>query len=429
MEKAEEIFVCPADFGWSDLGTWGALLMQTKHDMFGNSIIGPNVSVFEVVNRDPRYHGSVYCYASWESIRYAVNNVRGEFPASATYEDNCAAKPNDVLRLIDEMQQGMPHIWGEERFDAFTYAYALETLKQDHPKVMYISFGDTDEWAHDGQYDRYLESINATDNFIRRIVETCEADPFYKGKTTYLITCDHGRGYRASFTSHGSGTRGSEQTWMMAFGKGIEPLGETTDNGPFYNQQMAATIADVLGIDFMPGDSVKKAPFDPHFKGEPLVDAPEVTDFGTFPAIKATPRGKGVRYKYYEGMFESVDQLASKPVKQSGIMQDVDISMALQEDHFGYEFQTLLKIDKGGIYTLTCTSDDGSKVWVDGKLVIDNDGSHGSGSVLARMNLETGYHRLLIKYFEDYAGEVLDFELEGQGINSQGLPIDRLFYE
>ena len=50
MEKAEEIFVCPADFGWSDLGTWGALLMQTKHDLYGNSIIGNNVSVYDTQN-------------------------------------------------------------------------------------------------------------------------------------------------------------------------------------------------------------------------------------------------------------------------------------------------------------------------------------------------------------------------------------------
>ena len=50
MEKAEEIFVCPADFGWSDLGTWGSLLVQTKHDTDGNSIIGDNVSVFETEN-------------------------------------------------------------------------------------------------------------------------------------------------------------------------------------------------------------------------------------------------------------------------------------------------------------------------------------------------------------------------------------------
>lgn len=50
MEKAEEIFVCPADFGWSDLGTWGSLLAQTKHDADGNSVVGPNVSLFESKN-------------------------------------------------------------------------------------------------------------------------------------------------------------------------------------------------------------------------------------------------------------------------------------------------------------------------------------------------------------------------------------------
>ncbi len=50
MEKAEEIFVCPADFGWSDLGTWGSLLMQTKRDLYGNAIIGDNINVFDSKN-------------------------------------------------------------------------------------------------------------------------------------------------------------------------------------------------------------------------------------------------------------------------------------------------------------------------------------------------------------------------------------------
>lgn len=50
MEQAEEIFVCPADFGWSDLGTWGSLLAQTKHDIYGNTIIGDNVSVYDSSN-------------------------------------------------------------------------------------------------------------------------------------------------------------------------------------------------------------------------------------------------------------------------------------------------------------------------------------------------------------------------------------------
>ena len=47
MEKAEEIFVCPADFGWSDLGTWGSLLTQSKRDLYGNALIGENISLFE----------------------------------------------------------------------------------------------------------------------------------------------------------------------------------------------------------------------------------------------------------------------------------------------------------------------------------------------------------------------------------------------
>lgn len=50
MEKAEEIFVQPANFGWSDLGTWGSLLEQTKKDLYGNSLIGQNINVFDTHN-------------------------------------------------------------------------------------------------------------------------------------------------------------------------------------------------------------------------------------------------------------------------------------------------------------------------------------------------------------------------------------------
>lgn len=50
MEKAEEIFVCPSDFGWSDLGTWGSLLEQTKRDLYGNSCIGNDINLFETNN-------------------------------------------------------------------------------------------------------------------------------------------------------------------------------------------------------------------------------------------------------------------------------------------------------------------------------------------------------------------------------------------
>lgn len=50
MEKAEEIFVCPADFGWSDLGSWSSLLMHTHHDLYGNSLIGNDISVYDTTD-------------------------------------------------------------------------------------------------------------------------------------------------------------------------------------------------------------------------------------------------------------------------------------------------------------------------------------------------------------------------------------------
>ena len=50
MENAEEIFVCPADFGWSDLGTWGSLLVQTPKDLYGNGVIGNNISLYDSHN-------------------------------------------------------------------------------------------------------------------------------------------------------------------------------------------------------------------------------------------------------------------------------------------------------------------------------------------------------------------------------------------
>ena len=50
MERVEEIFVCPADFGWSDLGTWGSLQMQTKHDLYGNTLIGEKIEMYESHN-------------------------------------------------------------------------------------------------------------------------------------------------------------------------------------------------------------------------------------------------------------------------------------------------------------------------------------------------------------------------------------------
>lgn len=394
-----------------------------------NPVPNPNVSVLEVANADPRYKGSVMVYASWESIRYAVNNERGGFPGSAAYEPDIASSKTPALELINDMQDVMPHYWGEERFDAFTYAYALETIKKDHPKVIFIGFGDTDEWAHADKYDFYLDAAHNTDEMIRRIVEYCESDPFYKGKTTYLMTTDHGRGNKGAFTSHSTGTKGSENTWMMMFGKGAKRLGETSGNGPFYTKQFAATIAEILGIDFTPSNGEKQPSVDPEYKGEPIPEDLGIKDIGYFHEIKAVPKGSGVRYKYFEGPFLSVDELAKAKVLDSGVMADFSIDGAKAADHFGYEYNTLLKIPAPGRYTISVASDDGTKVYLDGQLIIDNDGSHSVNIVEVAAAIDAGFHRLRVLYFDDTEGQDLEIGLSGNGLGYDKIPASMLYYD
>lgn len=228
----------------------------TSNDPVNN----PHRNVLEVANEDSRYKGKVVMYGSWKSTRFAIHNEQAGIPASVSYEKNVAKKQSPRLKLAERMLEGMPHFWRSEHFDAFTYAFAIETLLADHPKVMWISFGDCDEWAHARKYDLYLDAAKGTDAFIRDIYEACESDKFYRGKTVYLITCDHGRGFGDEWSSHGSGTRGSEATWLMLLGKGIEPKGETSECGPYYTKQVAATIASILGIDFTPDGGAKLSP-------------------------------------------------------------------------------------------------------------------------------------------------------------------------
>ena len=229
--------------------------------IIGNDAVGnPHRNVLETANEDPRYKGSVMMYGSWKSTRFAIHNERAGIPASVSYEPNVAKKQTHCLQMVEKMLAGMPRYWRAEHFDAFTYAYAIETLLNDHPKVMWISFGDCDEWAHARKYDFYLDGAHGTDAFIRDIYEACEDDRFYRGKTTYLITCDHGRGLGNMWAHHDGNTKGSETTWLMLLGKGVEARGEITECGPYYNKQIAATIASILGIDFTPDDGASLSP-------------------------------------------------------------------------------------------------------------------------------------------------------------------------
>jgi bisphosphoglycerate-independent phosphoglycerate mutase (AlkP superfamily) len=146
----------------------------------------------------------------------------------------------------------MPSPWGGVRWDAFTHHYALEYLKKNAPKVVYISYGETDDFAHDGNYEAYLKSALQTDKFIESLWNWTQSQPQYKNKTTFIITTDHGRGTIPldTWRSHGTEIDGADQIWFAVIGPDTEGKGEMKEPGQYYQNQVAKTAAAFLKVDF-----------------------------------------------------------------------------------------------------------------------------------------------------------------------------------
>jgi bisphosphoglycerate-independent phosphoglycerate mutase (AlkP superfamily) len=132
-----------------------------------------------------------------------------------------------------------------------TFVTAKEYIKNQHPKVVYIGFGETDEYAHGGNYDDYLQSAHLFDEYIAQLWYLVNKDPFYKNNTSFIITTDHGRGQKTkTWVRHDMLTAGSSNTWLMTLGTAFEPCGEIKTAQEIFNEQLAQTIARLLGYNF-----------------------------------------------------------------------------------------------------------------------------------------------------------------------------------
>ena len=77
-------------------------------------------------------------------------------------------------------------------------------MKESKPRVVYISLGETDEWAHGHDYVNYLAAAHRVDEYLRVLWKTVQSMPEYKDKTTLISSPDHGRGDGPKWTDHGT---------------------------------------------------------------------------------------------------------------------------------------------------------------------------------------------------------------------------------
>lgn len=211
----------------------------------------PNKTILEVVNTDSRYKGKVAAFGSWDVFPYIINESRSKVPVNAGFEEAKGENLSSNEHYLNKLQKATPSPWNSVRLDVFTHHYALEYLKNNQPDFIYIAYGETDDFAHHGDYDAYLKAAHRTDSFIKELWEFVENNPYYKDNTTFIITTDHGRGTEPidTWRSHGRSVNGADEVWLMTFGKGVKPLGEIAIKRQLYTNQIAASIAKLFHVD------------------------------------------------------------------------------------------------------------------------------------------------------------------------------------
>jgi Type I phosphodiesterase / nucleotide pyrophosphatase len=214
-----------------------------------DKVPNPNTTVLEWLNTRPGFQGRVAAFGSWDVLPFILNTSRSHLPVGSGFTP--VPQPRtDRERAINELAADLPLYWDYGPPDAPIVYAALERLRTDKPRVLYIMLGEGDEWAHAGRYDLYLDATFRADRFIHRMWDTLQSMPEYANQTTLLVTTDHGRGATlADWNNHGTKVPAAESTWMLALGAAVPPLG-VREGVTITTSQLAATIAAVVGEDF-----------------------------------------------------------------------------------------------------------------------------------------------------------------------------------
>lgn len=212
----------------------------------------PNVTVFEWLHRKPAFRGKVAAFGAWDVVPYILNRERCGFYVNGGWEPVTGVKTSPRQNLLNQLRTGLPkHPWPAEPYDAITFFSALEYLRDNRPRAMWITFGETDEWAHARRYDLYLDAARRTDGFLQTLWETCQSLPGYRNRTTLIVAVDHGRGRTPQdWTSHGKEFPGADEIWLAVLGPDTPPLGERANVAEVTQNQIAATLAAAVGEDY-----------------------------------------------------------------------------------------------------------------------------------------------------------------------------------
>lgn len=220
----------------------------------------PYVNVLEFLNSKPAFDERIAAFTSWDVFPFILNKWRNNLKINSGYAEITDESPSITQTILNHLQQETIQKKKPTRFDQITFLAAKEHVHKYQPRILFLSLGETDEHAHDGRYDLYLEKANQADKMIAELWNYVQTTPGYKNNTHFIITTDHGRGSGfKKWKSHGSFITGSSETWLALIGPGVDSIGEVKDKGQLYQVQLAQTIAELVGERFISRNKIAPA--------------------------------------------------------------------------------------------------------------------------------------------------------------------------
>jgi alpha-N-arabinofuranosidase len=137
----------------------------------------------------------------------------------------------------------------------------------------------------------------------------------------------------------------------------------------------------------------------------------------------------GLDYDYYEYNGTNLPNFADLTPKSSGTTDSFIIPKTERSENFALKYTGYIKIPEEGLYTFYTTSDDGSAVLIDNKLVVNNDGQHAMVENSGNVMLNSGYHKIELLFFQAGGGMGLEAAIKGPGMEKQIIPADILYRE
>jgi len=211
----------------------------------------PNPTVFEWLNKFPEFSGRVAVYGTWNVYDNIFNKKRSGLVMQTGWVLPQKSKQTPRDALLRELYATTTRFDEEDVGNSFLQVSLLDYVKTGQPRVLFVGYGETDNWAHQGRYDLVLESAHGFDHFVHQLWDTMQSMPEYRGTTTFIITTDHGRGSGPTeWKEHGVEEKGSENIWIAVMGPDTAALGERTKVAAVTQAQIAATVAAFVGKDY-----------------------------------------------------------------------------------------------------------------------------------------------------------------------------------